>query len=141
MGVELVVVQLRGRWNVDEVCWNVVWGEIDDVGEPRGSGVLAVIVFCMEKEFCGPCRVSWKIENEEGENEVEHHGEENVDDDVVVQKVDESVIVEPWIVVYTLAMMEPVGGEEEKWLGPEECDGQERQVRWVVLWVQVGAWP
>ena len=92
MGVELVVVRLRGRWNVDEVCWNVVWGEIDDV-------------------------------------------------DVVVQKVDESVIVEPWIVVCALAMLEHVGGEEEKWLGQVGCDGQERQVRWVVLWVQVGAWP
>ena len=141
MGVQQVVRRLRGLWNDDERFLNVVWGEIDDVEEPRESGVLAVIVVCMEKEFCGPCRVSWKTEIEEGENEVEHHGEENVDDDVVVQKVDESVIVEPWIVVCALAMLEHVGGEEEKWLGQVGCDGQERQVRWVVLWVQVGAWP
>ena len=141
MGVQLVVRRLRGLWNDDERFLNVVWGEIDDVEEPRESGVLAVIVVCMEKEFCGPCRVSWKTEIEEGENEVEQHGEENVDDDVVVQKVDESVIVEPWIVVCALAMLEHVGGEEEKWLGQVGCDGQELQVRWVVLWVQVGAWP
>ena len=35
-----------------------VLGEIDDVEEPRESGVLAVIFVCMEKEFCDPCRVS-----------------------------------------------------------------------------------
>ena len=116
MGVQLVVVRLRGLWSDDEVSWNVVLGEIDDVEEPRESGVLVVIVVGMEKEFGGPCRVSWKTEIEEGENEVEQHGEENVDDDVVVQKVDESVIVEPWIVVCALAMLEHVGGEEEKWL-------------------------
>ena len=119
----------------------MVWGEIDDGEEPLESGVLAVIFFCMEKVFGGPCRVLLKTEIEEGENEVEQHGEENVDDDVVVQKVEESVIVEPWIVVCALAMLEHVGGEEEKWLGQVGCDGQELQVRWVVLWVQVVAWP
>ena len=116
MGVQLVVVRLRGLWSDDEVSWNVVWGEIDDVEEPRESGVLAVIVVCVEKEFCGPCRVSWMTEIEEGENEVVQHGEENVDDDVVVQRVDGSVILESWIVVCALAMLEHVGGEEEKWL-------------------------
>ena len=116
MGVQLVVIRLRGLWNDDEGFLNVVWGEIDDVEEPRESGVLAVIVVCMEKEFCGPCRVSWKTEIEEGENEVEQHGEENVDDDVVVQKVDENGILESWIVVYAVATLEHVGGEAEKWL-------------------------
>ena len=66
MGVQLVVVRLRGLWSDDEASWSVVWGEIDDVEEPRESGVLAVIVVCMEKEFCGPCRVSWMTEIEEG---------------------------------------------------------------------------
>jgi len=94
----------------------VVWGEIDDGEEPLESGVLAVIFFCMEKEFGGLCRVSLKTEIVEGENEVERHGEENVDDDVVVQKVDGSVILESWIVVCVLAMLEHVDGEGEKWL-------------------------
>ena len=116
MGVQLVVGRLRGLWSDDEVSRNVVLGEIDDVEEPRGSGVLAVVVVCMEKEFCGPCRVSWMTEIEEGENEVVQHGEENVDDDVVVQKVDGSVILESWIVVCVLAMLEHVDGEGEKWL-------------------------
>ena len=58
MGVQLVGVRLRGLWIDDEACRNVVLGEIDDVEEPRESGVLAVIFVCMEKEFCGPCRVS-----------------------------------------------------------------------------------
>ena len=43
------------------VTWcprNVVLGEIDDVEEPRESGVLAVIFVCMETGFCGPWRVS-----------------------------------------------------------------------------------
>jgi len=116
MGVQLVVIRLRGLWNDDEGFLNVVWGEIDDVEEPRESGVLVVIVVGMEKEFGGPCRVSWKTEIEEGENEVEQHGEENVDDDVVVQKVDENGILESWIVVYAVATLEHVGGEAEKWL-------------------------
>ena len=58
MGVQLVEVRLRGLWIGDEVFWNVVLGVIDDVEEPRESGVLVVICVCMGKEFCGPCRVS-----------------------------------------------------------------------------------
>ena len=58
MGVELVEVRLHGLWIGDVVFRNVVLGEIDDVEEPRESGVLAVIFVCMEKEFCGPWRVS-----------------------------------------------------------------------------------
>ena len=58
MGVQLVGVRLRGLWIDDEASRNVVLGEIDDVEEPRESVVLAVIFVCMEKEFCGPCRVS-----------------------------------------------------------------------------------
>ena len=115
MGVQLVVVRLRGLWSDDE-SRNVVLGEIDDVEEPRESGVLAVIFVCMEKEFCGPCHVSWMTEIEEGENEVVQHVGENVDDDVIVQRVDGSVISESWIVVCALAMVEHVGGEEERWL-------------------------
>ena len=94
MGVQLVVVRLRGLWSDDEVSRNVVLGEIDDVEEPRESGVLAVIFVCMEKEFCGPCHASWMTEIEEGENEVVQHVGENVDDDVIVQRVDGSVISE-----------------------------------------------
>ena len=116
MGVQLVEVRLRGLWIGDEVFWNVVLGEIDDVEEPRESGVLVVIVFDMEKEFGDPCRVSWKTEIEEGANEVGQHGEENVDDDVVVQKVGESGILESWIVVCAVATLEHVDGEAEKWL-------------------------
>ena len=55
-------------------------------------------------------------ENEEGENEVVQHVGENIDDDVNVQRVDGSVISESWIVVCALAMVEHVGGEEERWL-------------------------
>ena len=58
MGVQLVEVRLHGLWIGDVVSRNVVLGEIDDVEEPRESGVLAVIFVCMEKEFCDPCRVS-----------------------------------------------------------------------------------
>ena len=59
-------------------------------------------------------------ENEEGENEVVQHVGENVDDDVIVQRVDGSVIseswIESWIVVCALAMVEHVGGEDKRWL-------------------------
>ena len=55
-------------------------------------------------------------ENEEGENEVVQHVGESIDDDVNVQRVDGSVISESWIVVCALAMVEHVGGEEERWL-------------------------
>ena len=116
MGVQQVVRRLRGLWNDDERFLNVVWGEIDDVEEPRESGVLVVIVVDMEKEFGDPCRVSWKTEIEEGANEVGQHGEENVDDDVVVQKVGESGILESWIVVCAVATLEHVDGEAKKWL-------------------------
>ena len=58
MGVQLVEVRLHGLWIGDVVFRNVVLGEIDDVEEPRESGVLAVIFVCMETEFCGPWRVS-----------------------------------------------------------------------------------
>ena len=56
-------------------------GEIDDVEEPRESGVVVVSVVCMEMGFCGPCRVSWMIDDEEEENEVALHVEENNDGD------------------------------------------------------------
>ena len=118
----------------------MVWGEIDDVEEPLESAVLAVIFFCMEKVFGGPCRVLLKTEIEEGENEVEQHGEENVDDGVVVRKVGGSVIFESWIVVGVMAMLEHVDGEEEERLQPRRCDGPELQVQWVSLSVQVEAW-
>ena len=55
-------------------------------------------------------------ENEEGENEVVQHVGASIDDDVNVQRVDGSVISESWIVVCALAMVEHVGGEEERWL-------------------------
>ena len=55
-------------------------------------------------------------ENEEEENEVVPHVGENSDDDVSVQKVDGNVILESWIVVCALVMVEHVGGEEERWL-------------------------
>ena len=58
MGVQLVEVRLHGLWIDDVVSRNVVLGEIDDVEEPRESGVLAVIFVCMETGFCGPWRVS-----------------------------------------------------------------------------------
>ena len=114
MGSQLVEVRLHGLGIGGGASRNVDVGEIDDVEEPRESGVLAVIVVCMEKEFCGPCRVSWKTEIEEGENEVVQHVGENVDDDVIVQRVDGSVISESWIVVCALVMVEHVGGEEER---------------------------
>ena len=55
-------------------------------------------------------------ESEEGENEVVQHVGASTDDGVNVQRVDGSVILESWIVVCALAMMEHVGGEEERWL-------------------------
>ena len=55
-----------------------------------------------------------KTEIEEGENEVEQHGEGKVADDAVVWKVDGSVIFESWIVVGVMAMLEHVDGEEEE---------------------------
>ena len=116
MGLQLVEVRLHGLWIGDVVSRNVVLGEIDDVEEPRESGVLAVIVVCMEMGFCGPWRVSWMTDNEEEENEVELHVGENSDGDGNVQKVDGNVILESWIVVGVLVMVEHVVGEEERWL-------------------------
>ena len=58
MGVQLVEVRLHGLWIGDVVFRNEVVGEIDDVEEPRESGVLVVIFVCMETGFCGPWRVS-----------------------------------------------------------------------------------
>ena len=55
-------------------------------------------------------------DNEEEENEVELHVGENSDDGGIVQKVDGNVILESWIVVGALVMVEHVGGEEERWL-------------------------
>ena len=55
-------------------------------------------------------------DNEEEENEVELHVGENSDDDGIVQKVDGNVILEAWIVVGVLVMVEHVGGEGERWL-------------------------
>jgi len=118
----------------------VVWGEIDDVEEPLESVVWVVIFFCMEKVFGGPCRVLSKTEIEEGESEVEQHGEGNVDDDAVVWKVGGSVIFESWIVVGVMAMLERVDGEEEEQLEQKRYDGPELQVQWVALSVQVEAW-
>ena len=116
MGVQLVEVRLHGLWIGDVVSRNVVLGEIDDVEEPRESGVLAVIFVCMVTGFCGPWDVSWMTDNEEEENEVGLHVGENSDDDGIVQKVDGNVILESWIVVGALVMVEHVGGEEERWL-------------------------
>ena len=118
----------------------MVWGEIDDVEEPLESVVWVVIFFCMEKVFGGPCRVLSKTEIEEGESEVEQHGEGNVDDDAVVWKVGGSVIFESWIVVGVMAMLERVDGEEEEQLEQKRYDGPELQVQWVALSVQVEAW-
>ena len=140
MGLQLVEVRLHGLWIGDVVSRNVGVGEIDDVEEPRESGVVAVIVFCMEMGFCGPWRVSWMIDDEEEENEVELHVEENSDGDGNVQKVDGNVILESWIVVGVLMMVELVDGEEERWLELGQCEGPERPVRWVWLSVQVEAW-
>ena len=55
-------------------------------------------------------------DNEEEENEVELHVGQNSDDGGIVQKVDGNVILESWIVVGALVMVERVGGEEERWL-------------------------
>ena len=140
MGLQQVEVRLHGLWIGDVVSRNVVVGEIDDVEEPRESGVLAVIFVCMGMGFCGPWRVSWMIDNEEEENEVELHVEENSDGDGNVQKVDGNVILESWIVVGVLVMVELVVGEEERWLELGQCEGPERPVRWVWLSVQVEAW-
>ena len=108
MGLQLVEVRLHGLWIGDVVSRNVVVGEIDDVEEPRESGVLAVIFVCMGMGFCGPWRVSWMIDNEEEENEVELHVEEICDGDGNVQKVDGNVILESWIVVGVLVVVELV---------------------------------
>ena len=140
MGLQLGEVRLHGLWIGDVVSRNVVSGEIDDVEEPQESDVLAVIVVCMEMGFCGPWRVSWMTDNEEEENEVELHVGENSDGDGNVQKVDGNVILESWIVVGVLVMVEHVVGEEERWLELGQCEGPERQVRWVWLSVQVEAW-
>ena len=118
----------------------MVGDEIDDVEEQLESAVLAVIFFCMGKVFGSPCRVLSKNEIEEGESEVEQHGEGKVADDAVVWKVDGSVIFESWIVVGVMAMLEHVDGEEEERLEPRRCDGPELQVQWVSLSVQVEAW-
>ena len=104
------------------------------------SVVLAVIFFCMGKVFGSPCRVLSKNEIEEGESEVEQHGEGKVADDAVVWKVDGSVIFESWIVVGVMAMLERVNGEEEERLEQRQYDGPELQVQWVALSVQVEAW-
>ena len=140
MGLQQVEVRLHGLWIGDVVSRNVGVGEIDDVEEPRESGVLAVIFVCMGMGFCGPWRVSWMIDNEEEENEVELHVEENSDGDGNVQKVDGNVILESWIVVGVLVMVELVVGEEERWLELGQCEGPEHPVRWVWLSVQVEAW-
>ena len=100
----------------------MVGDEIGDVEEPLESVVLAVIFFCMEKVFGDPCRVSSKTEIEEGESEVEQHGEGKVDDDAVVWKVDGSVIFGSWIVVGVMAMLEHVEREEEDQLEQRRCD-------------------
>ena len=114
MGVQLVEVRLHGLWIGDVVSRNVVVGKIDDVEGPRESGVLVVIFVCMVTGFCGPWDVSWMTDNEEEENEVGLHVGENSDDDGIVQKVDGNVILESWIVVGALVMVEHVGGEEER---------------------------
>ena len=103
----------------------MVGDEIGDVEEPLESVVLAVIFFCMEKVFGDPCRVLSKTGIEEGESEVEQHGEGKVDDDAVVWKVDGSVIFGSWIVVGVMAMLEhveregrgPAGTETVRWSG------------------------
>ena len=58
MGSQLVEVRLHGLGIGDGASRNVGVGEIDDVEEPRESGVVVVSVVCMEMGFCGPCRVS-----------------------------------------------------------------------------------
>ena len=140
MGLQQVEVRLHGLWIGDVVSRSVGVGEIDDVEEPQESVVLAVIFVCMGMGFGGPWRVSWMIDNEEEENEVELHVEEICDGDGNVQKVDGNVILEFGIVDGVLVVMELVVGEEERWLELGQCDGPERLVRWVWLSVQVEAW-
>ena len=111
------------------VSRNVDVAEIDDVEGPRESGVVVGSVVCMEMGFCGPCPVLWMIDDEGEENEVALLVEENGDGDENVPKVDGNVVVESWIVACVLGMMELVVGEEEQWLGLEQCEGLERQVR------------
>ena len=94
MGSQLVEVRLHGLWIGGGASRNVDVGEIDDVEEPRESGVVVVSVVCMEMGFCVPCRVSWMIDDEGEENEVALHVEENSDGDENVQKVDGNVVVE-----------------------------------------------
>ena len=140
MGLQQVEVRLHGLWIGDEVSRSVGVGEIDDVEEPQESVVLAVIFVCMGMGFGGPWRVSWMIDNEEEENEVELHVEESSDGDGNVQKVDGNVILESWIVVGVLVMVELVVDEEERWLELGQCEGPEHPVRWVWLSVPVEAW-
>ena len=66
---------------------------------------------------------------EEEENEVDLHVEESCEGDGNGQKVDGNVILESWIVVGVLVMVEHVVGEEERWLELGQCGGPERQVR------------
>ena len=122
------------------VSRSVVAGEIGDVEEPRESGVLVVIVFCMEMGFCGPWHVSWLTDDEEEENEVELHGGVSGEGDGNVQKVDGNVILESWIVVGVLLVVDHVVGEEDRWLELGQYEGPEYQVRWVWLSVQVEEW-
>ena len=56
------------------------------------------------------------IDDEGEENEVALYVEENSDGDENVQKVDGNVILEFGIVVGVLVVVEPVVGEEERWL-------------------------
>ena len=85
---------IHGLWIGGGASQNVGVDEIDDVEEPRESGVVVVSVVCMEMGFCGSCRVSWMIDDEGEENEVARHVEENSEGDENVQKVDGNVVVE-----------------------------------------------
>ena len=79
-------------------------------------------------------------DDEEEENEVELHGGESSEGDGNVQKVDGNVILESWIVVGVLLVVEHVVGEEDRWLELGQYEGPEYQVRWVWLSVQVEEW-
>ena len=69
------------------------------------------------------------IDDEGEENEVALYVEENGEGDRNVQKVDGNVILEFGIVVGVLVVVELVVGVEDQWLGLEQCEGPERQVR------------
>ena len=56
MGSQLVEVRLHGLWIGGGASRNVDVGEIGDVEEPRESGVVVVIVVCMEMGFGGSCQ-------------------------------------------------------------------------------------